>query len=125
MWERILIIITLVLVGVGGVTIYREHRACKQRGQAYDDLLNKIERAAESRILLGTPKDAVIRFFADYNIPWGFDPRTGEAEGEIYMMGCGPYIACGDSAFIVVKVKMDDAGRVTSKEVGGLYNNCL
>jgi len=117
------LVIALSISSVG--CLYRYHSAtCKQRGAAYSARVEKLKRDAHEKLKIGTKKDAVIRFFAENDIPVTFYPN--EASGTIYTSGCAPSGCGSDAALLGLRVKVDEAGTVVSEPVvGAIYTNCL
>jgi hypothetical protein len=114
-----------VLLTASSGCLYRYQNAnCKKRGAAYKAKAEKLERDAHEKLVIGTKKDMVIRFFQENGIPVTF--TRGEASGTIYMTGCAPSGCGSDEALLGLRVKVDDAGSVISEpQVGGIYTNCL
>ena len=114
-----------VLLTASSGCLYRYQNAnCKKRGAAYKAKAEELEHDAHEKLVIGTKKDMVIRFFQENGIPVTFTP--GEASGTIYMAGCAPSGCGSDKAFLGLQVKVDDAGSVISEpHVGGFYTDCL
>jgi hypothetical protein len=120
---QLAIVIVLLISSVG--CLYRYHNAaCKQRGAAYNARVETLKREAHEKLRIGTKKDAVVRFFAENEIPVTFS--RDEASGTIYTSGCAPSGCGSDDALLGLRVKVDEAGTVVSEPVvGALYTNCL
>ena len=120
-------ILSLVAVSSVGCSLllYRYHSpACKQRGAALQARMVKLERDAHEKLKIGTHKDAVIRFFAENDLPLVFDGDV--ATGIVSVKGCAPS-GCGTDDFSLrLRVKVDQEGTVTSEAiVDGIYTNCV
>lgn len=119
---RVAIIVAIVVVGVTafGVKRYR----CGQRNAAFARQVESIKQGARERLRVGTKNADVARFFTER----GLHPIIQEsyAYGSIRTSGRAPF-GCGtDSAFISVRVKLDEAGAVAEEpHVGGIYTDCL
>jgi hypothetical protein len=112
-----------VLVNCGGFS-RNQNAACKQRGAALTAREKALEREAHEDLTIGTRKDAVIRFFAENNIPLTF--VRDEAIGTIYTTGCAPTGCGSDAALLGLKVKVDKEGTVMSEPVViAMYTDCL
>jgi hypothetical protein len=125
------LIIALVALITAAVSVSwfgkRQHRSrieCIRRGGELERRVKSIEQDAHERLLIGTKKDDVARFFADHSIP--FQIVESEATGTIYTSGCAP-VGCGtDAALISVRVKLDSSGAVAEEaQVLSLYTDCL
>lgn len=118
-------ILLVVLLTASNGCLYRYQNAnCKKRGAAYKAKVEKLEHDAHEKLVIGTKKDMVIRFFQENGIPVTF--TRGEASGTIYTTGCAPSGCGSDAALLGLQVKVDDAGSVISEpHVGGIYTNCL
>jgi hypothetical protein len=97
---------------------------CRKREDALKERVETLTRHAHARLKIGTKKDAVVRFFAENNIPVEF--YRNEASGIISTTGCSP-LGCGtDAVDIRLQMKVDENGSVTSEpEVDGMYTDCL
>lgn len=105
--------------------LYRHPNAdCRQRGDALNARVEKLKLEAHNKLMIGTKKDAVIRFFSESGMPATF--KRSEASGTTYTSGCAPS-GCGtDVALLGLRVKVDEAGTVVSEpDVGAIYTNCL
>jgi hypothetical protein len=116
-------VIVLLVNSVG--CLYRCHSAaCKHRGAALSARVETLKREAHERLKVGTKKDAVIRFFAENDIPVTFN--GDEASGTVSTSGCAPSGCGSDAALLGLRVKVDEAGTVISEpDVGAMYTDCL
>ena len=98
--------------------------ACKQQGAALTARVKTLEREAREKLIIGTSKDVVIRFFAENAIPLAF--VGDEATGTTYTTGCAPTGCGSDAALLGLRVKVDKEGTVMSEPVVvSLYTDCL
>ena len=107
------------------ISCYRyQSAACKQRGADYAARVQKLRREAHEKLTIGTNKEAVIHFFAESGIPVSF--VGGAATGTVTIEGCAPAGCGSDTAYLGLRVEVDDAGRVTGEPViGAIYADCL
>ncbi len=120
--HRVALATILVIAGAGWLGV-REYR-CKLRGAAFVQQVENIKRDAAKDLSVGTNKTDVLRFFSEHNIP--FKILDSEGFGALRMEGCSP-LGCGtNTAFIGVRLKVDEAGTVTeTPRVFGMYQDCL
>jgi len=104
---------------------YRYHSAaCKQRGEALFMRGEKLKRDARERLRVGTPKEDVIRFFKENDLPVAL--YGDEYDGTMKIDGCAPAGCGSDAAFISLEVKADSTGAVAGEPfVQAGYTNCL
>jgi hypothetical protein len=83
-----------------------------------------LKREAQEKLKVGTNKEAIVRFFAENNIPLTF--TRSEASGAIPVVGCAPKGCGSDAAILGVRVEINETGTVISPPVvGGIYSDCL
>ena len=105
--------------------LYRYQSAtCKQRGAALDARVEKLKRDADQKLIVGTKKDVVVRFFSENGIPVTFG--RGEASGTISTSGCAPAGCGSDAALFGMRVTVDEMGTVIAAPVvTAIYADCL
>ncbi len=117
-----------IVLGLGGCMTHRETPACKKQNADIDARIHVIEQAL-TKVPVGATKEDVARFFAATGMaPYFSQPTedgTSFATGTEYTKGCPPYIFCGDTTIIQVKLKFDKDGRVSSHDVSSGYIDCL
>ena len=98
--------------------------SCKKRGDALEATIDTLTREAHAKLKIGTKKDAIVRFFAESNIPVEF--YGNEASGIISTTGCSP-LGCGtDRGYIRLRMDTDEEGTETSEpKVDSMYADCL
>jgi len=86
--------------------------------------MEKLRQDAHEKLKIGTKKEAVIRFFAESELPVSF--YRDEASGTVNVKGCAPS-GCGSDDFILLlRVHVDKEGTVISDAVvEGIYTNCV
>ena len=119
---RIALAAAAVVACVGGIA-YREYR-CKQRGNAFANTVAQLKSDAAEKLKVGASKADLDRFFSEYKIPYGF--QDSQAFGTLRMEGCAPLGCFKDTAFIGVRVELDDAGNVKEPpRVIDMYQDCF
>lgn len=115
----------MTLLNFWGCLLSRHpNAACKLRERSYQERAEKLKADAHTALAVGTRKDAVVRFFEENGLPVTF--TSSEASGTIHVLGCAPSGCGSDDAILGLRVKVDEAGTVTSEPVvGGIYTNCL
>ncbi len=118
----------LIVLGLVGCLTHRETPACKKRNADVDARVQVLEQAL-AKVPVGATKEDVIRFFAAVGMAPNFSRAwkdgTSYATGSETTKGCPPYIFCGDTTIIAVKVKFDANQRVASHDVSAGYIDCL
>jgi hypothetical protein len=117
-----IVVAIIVMVGVTsfGLKAYR----CSQRHAAFAKQVESIKQGAHEHLRVGTKNAEVVRFFTERSIPLIIQEEY--AYGSIRTSGCAPFGCVSDSAFISVRVKLDEAGAVTEEPiVGAIYTDCL
>lgn len=120
--------LALVIVAFNnGCVFYRYHSsACKQRGAAYAERVDKLKRDALEQVSIGTDRDEVLRFFHENGLPVTFDSAASEYTGTIQTKGCAPSGCASDDSLLGLRVRVDARGAVAAEPVvGALYTNCL
>lgn len=122
--NRVALVFVAVAVAAGSIWFGFREQGCKQRGAAFAQQVERIQRDAIKELKVGSNKAAVARFFAEHNIPFAF--RESEAFGALRTSGCAP-LGCGtDVGFIGVKVELNAAHTVTDvPRVYGMYQDCF
>lgn len=117
-----------IVLGLGGCFTHRQTTECKKRNADVDARVQVLEQAL-AKVPVGATKEDVVRFFAAVGMAPNFDqPRkdgTSYATGSELTKGCPPYIFCGDTTIIAVRVKFDANLRVASHDVSAGYIDCL
>jgi hypothetical protein len=84
----------------------------------------KLNQDARDGLVIGTKREAVVRFFEEHGLPVTF--ANGEASGTISVMGCAPRGCGSDAALLGLRVKVDLDGTVIGAPViGAIYIDCL
>jgi hypothetical protein len=110
-----IVVASLALFGV------REY-GCKLRREAFARRIESLKRDAAEELKIGASKNDVARFFTEHKIPFAI--LESEAYGSLRIPACAPLGCFGDSAFIGISVKLDDAGTVTEvPKVFGMYQD--
>jgi hypothetical protein len=117
-----IVVAVIVMVGVTsfGLKVYR----CSRRHASFAKQVESIKQGAHEHLGVGTKHAEVVRFFTER----GMAPiiQGDYAYGSIRTTGCAPLGCVSDSAFISVRVKLDEAGAVTEEPtVGAIYTDCL
>ena len=100
--------------------------ACRARGKAYEQRVEKLKTDAREKLRIGTRKEDVIQFFHENGLPVSFDKRLSEYEGTIFTKGCAPAGCGSDDALLGLRVRVGSSGTVVAEPVvGALYTNCL
>ena len=101
----------------------REYR-CKLRGNAFANTIARLKSDAAEELKIGAGRADLDRFFSEHKIPYGF--QGSQAFGTLRMEGCAPLGCFKDTAFIGVRVELDETGAVIEPpKVFGMYQDCL
>jgi hypothetical protein len=117
-----------IVLGLVGCMTRRETPRCKKQNADVDARVQVLEQAV-AKVPVGATKEEVVRFFAAVHMapyftqPW--KDGTSYGTGTEYAIGCPPYIFCGDTTIIQVRVKFDVNQRVASHDVSAGYIDCL
>jgi hypothetical protein len=98
--------------------------SCKERERAYRERSEKLKHDALEKLVTGTKKDEVVRFFEEHGLPVTF--ARGVAQGEVFLEGCAPPGCGSDRVILGLIVKVDDADTMIGEPiVGGIYTDCM
>jgi hypothetical protein len=116
-----IVVVALCFLGLG---LHRRSVACSRRQAALTTRFERLKHDAREKLQIGATQEDVLRFFAGNGL---HSTIAGEdAYGQVSTSGCSPF-GCGSDAFlIVVKVKLDEEGKVESEpDIRGIYTDCL
>jgi hypothetical protein len=120
--HRIALVVTVIVACVAWIGV-REYR-CKLRGDAFANLVARLKTDAAEQLKVGASKADLDRFFLDHKIPYKI--QESQAFGTLRTEACAPLGCFKDTAFIGVRVSLDEAGTVTeSPKVFGMYQDCF
>ena len=116
-------LITTILAGFAVWLGLREYR-CKLRGDAFGSLIAPLKADAALDLRVGASKADLDRFFSKHNIPYGI--QNSQAFGTLRMEACAPLGCFKYTAFVGVRVQLNEAGDVAElPKVFGMYQNCF
>jgi hypothetical protein len=119
---RAAVIATAVIAFAGWIG-FREYR-CRLRGDAFANLIARLKSDAAENLKVGAPKADLDRFFSDHKIP--YEVQGSQAFGTLRTQGCAPFGCFKDTAFIGVRVELDETGKVKEPpKVFGMYQDCF
>lgn len=120
---RVAIIVGLIVV-VGVAAFALKLYRCNQRGAAFGRQVEGIKQGAREHLRVGTKNADVAQFFTERGM--SLIIQAGYAYGSIRTSGCAPLGCVSNSAFISVRVKLDEAGAVAEEpDVSAIYTDCL